>query len=475
MVTVIRIKRLTLAALLATILAVSASAVTVTSVTELTNELAKATTGTEIVIDSSGSPYDLSMVDCMSRVGHLYAGVKVTLRGSTGNPADVVLVGSTNRILYCQVSGNMIRDLTFKNGDCTANVSTSSNEPYESKFGGAICLRPKRDLSTISNCVFIGNHAINGGAVSSYFVSSDTETRYAGNIHECVFSNNTASTSGGAAFQAHFLRRCSFENNLAESYGGAVSRSLLTNCWFRSNSCSDNVDGGSELNTSTAVNCLFDRVGMSGKSVFQNSGLNGCRIVATNGYMFGGATGVTNCLIAGGSKFYLLYNPREGASLVNCTIVSNQYASLKAGKTCQMVTDVVNCFFYGNRFDDKKRYDVGTSADEVVREFKSCIFSHLDDYTPPGSGNLNYYNDATFNPGFVGAAKDPEHPYAIRRKSPAFHENSAAIGITGDATIWSATDTDIRGEGFLRLRDGKVDIGCYQCWLNPLGIIFSVR
>jgi hypothetical protein len=38
---------------------------------------------------------------------------------------------------------------------------------------------------------------------------------------------------------------------------------------------------------------------------------------------------------------------------------------------------------------------------------------------------------------------------------------------------------DIRGEAdegkYLRVRDGKVDIGCYQCWLNPVGMTVVVR
>lgn len=462
------------AALAAIILAASASAVTVSSVQELQAELAAASSGDEIIISAGETPpkvYDLSTADCMSRVGHLYAGVKVTLRGSSGNPADVVLVGSTNRILYCQAKNNTIRDLTFKNGDCTANANESRTDPYDSRKGGAICLRQKNDATIISNCVFIGNQALHGGAVSSYFSTPET----AGEIYDCTFSNNSTTDAGygGAVNIARFCEKCIFENNIAKN-GGAAANTILTNCWHSGNHAI-NTAGGSELFMSTAVNCVFDRVGISGKSIFQSCGLNGCRMVATNGYLFAAATSVTNCLIAGGSGFYLLLNPKEGASLVNCTIVGNQYASLTTGSSSDKVTDVINCFFYGNRFSNTKLYDIGSSADAGVRRFTNCIFSHLDDYTPPGSGNLNYYNDATFNPGFVGAAKDPEHPYAIRRKSPAFHENSAATGITGDATIWSAADTDIRGEGFPRLRDGKVDIGCYQCWLNPLGIIFSVR
>ena len=38
---------------------------------------------------------------------------------------------------------------------------------------------------------------------------------------------------------------------------------------------------------------------------------------------------------------------------------------------------------------------------------------------------------------------------------------------------WMADATDFAGNP--RLRDGKVDIGCYQCWLDPVGIVFSLR
>ena len=42
----------------------------------------------------------------------------------------------------------------------------------------------------------------------------------------------------------------------------------------------------------------------------------------------------------------------------------------------------------------------------------------------------------------------------------------------GDASIWTDEDIDLAGK--LRLRDGKADIGCYQCWLNPAGFLLIV-
>ena len=40
----------------------------------------------------------------------------------------------------------------------------------------------------------------------------------------------------------------------------------------------------------------------------------------------------------------------------------------------------------------------------------------------------------------------------------------------------TADATDIRADSaYPRLRDGNVDIGCYQCWLDPVGLVFSVK
>ena len=41
---------------------------------------------------------------------------------------------------------------------------------------------------------------------------------------------------------------------------------------------------------------------------------------------------------------------------------------------------------------------------------------------------------------------------------------------------WMTNALDIRKDpAFPRLRDGKVDLGCYQCWLDPVGLWFSIR
>jgi len=180
---------------------------------------------------------------------------------------------------------------------------------------------------------------------------------------------------------------------------------------------------------------------------------------------------MTNCLMAGSttgpSKSAIFYDLKGSASsMVNCTIVSNSYKFAASCTTANML-DIKNCFFYGNKIEGAT-IDIDSSTSTFVASIKNCILSAADNSYIPDyatSDTLNIYGTA-FKPGFVGA-DDPENPFSLTRRSPAV----VKAGLVED---WMAAATDIRGEGFPRLRDGKVDIGCYQCWniLRGLTIIF---
>ena len=58
-----------------------------------------------------------------------------------------------------------------------------------------------------------------------------------------------------------------------------------------------------------------------------------------------------------------------------------------------------------------------------------------------------------------------EHPYAPKYSSP--------LRAHGKPLDWMDDATDLAGNP--RLRDGNVDIGCYQCWLDPVGEILLLR
>ena len=579
--------------------ALSAHAVTVNSVSALQNEIANATNGKEIII--AAGTYNLADGTAMHAVGHLYSEVKITLRGATGDPKDVVLVGSGNRILYLKTGGNTIRDITFKNGDCSGNTA-SNVSPEENLQGGAICLRGNTDATVVSNCIFDGNTAKQGGAVANYYTYNSSTLRYAGNFIDCIFTNNTATSAGGAGYNLGSCTRCTFAKNVA-SYGSAVRQVLLlddcdfndngngikdygaiyndgavastnqviVNCRFRRNVCktyggalyggnnksrdvlvegclfeSNSVtatssikgeggaiygmtnvhgcvfvgnsaykggamanstcydsllsgnaatqtggaasgsvlfgctntlnsatpaSGASELDNSVAEGCVFDGVGFSSKAVFYQSALTRCRVKSeTDCYMFHQKCGVTNSLFAGGSNFYLLYNTVAGMSFVNCTIADNTYKGLKVGGSCSAETEFVNCLFWNNQYSGKTaQYDVGSDATAAIKEFRNCIFRVQNNSSAyaPGSGNTYNTGDGTVDPKFVGLARDAVNPYAILGRS-------SAIDI-GEVSSWMADATDIRGEGYPRLRDGKVDIGCYQCWAKPRGTYLTFQ
>ncbi len=589
-----------LSALFAVGAACAVHAVTVNSVAGLQAEIASATNDKEIII--AAGTYNLADETAMSSVGHLYSTARITLRGATGDPKDVVLVGSGNRILYLKAAGNTISDITFKNGNCSGNT-TSSTAPEDNQQGGAICLRADTDSTLVSNCIFDGNTAKQGGAVANYYSYNASTLRYAGNFVDCVFTNNTTTSGGGGAgYNLGLCRRCTFSKNVA-SYGSAVRQVLLlddcdfndngnsikdygtiyndgavastnqaiVNCRFRRNTCktyggalyggnnkgrdtlvdgclfeSNSVTatsttkgeggaiygmtnvhgcvfignsaykggamssstcydcllsgnmaaqtggaafgsvlfgctntvnsatpatGASELDNSSAEGCVFDGVGFSGKATFYQSSLTRCRVRSeTDCYLFYKQCGVTNCLFAGGSNFYLLYNTAAGMSFVNCTFADNTYKGLKVGGSCSPETEIVNCLFWNNQYSGKAdQYDVGSDATAVIGEFRNCIFrvqNNSSSYAP-GSNNVYNYGDGAVDPKFMGVERDALNPYAILR-------TSSAIG-AGEVSSWMADATDIRGEGYPRLRDGRVDIGCYQCWLVPTGTYLLFR
>ena len=333
--------RKTLTALLTAAVAIASEAVTVNSVADLQREIANATTGTEILI--AAGTYNLADKPAMNAVGHLYLTQKVTLRGATGNPKDVVLVGSGNRILYMLngTSGSTISGITFKNGDCTANAKSSS-PPEDNNRGGAICLRSDRDVSTISNCIFEGNTAKEGGAVANYYGAGAT-LRYGGNFIDCLFTNNTATSSGGGAcYNVGSCVRCTFTKNVA-SYGIAIRQAhLLDDCDFN-----DNGNGIKDFGT-----VYNDATHSSTNQTIVN-----CRFRRNVSKTFGGA----------------LYSSGNGNSTLvkNCLFESNSVtatSSIKGeGGAVYGMTNVVGCVFEGN-----SAYNGGAVSNG---KFFGCVFS----------------------------------------------------------------------------------------------------
>jgi hypothetical protein len=69
------------------------------------------------------------------------------------------------------------------------------------------------------------------------------------------------------------------------------------------------------------------------------------------------------------------------------------------------------------------------------------------------------------DPKFVNPTFGSDADWSLSLKSPLIGK--------GDPLDFSASDLDLAGKA--RLKDGKIDIGCYQCWLNPPGMVIFVR
>jgi len=317
----------------------------VSTVPELIDAVANAATGDEIVL--AKGTYDLSTVPCMSRVGHLYSDKKISFRGATGDPDDVVVLGSTNRILYASsTEAFTIRDLTFKNGNCTGNTKTSVS-PEDECDGGAICFRGMNTAAVVSNCVFVGNSAAGtGGAVGTYF--SINRNSHAGHFFDCVFSNNTSAAYGGAIRCPIELVKCVFKNNMAgSSYGGAVYQArLVASCTFEGNSCNtlggaitwSRIDNGT-YNDFIVSNCTFrlnyaerwgGAIGLpdddSTKAgflvitncTFEGNYCTGANVAYGGGAIYGITNGIVGCTFITNAAYY-------GSNIRKCADLNSTY------------------------------------------------------------------------------------------------------------------------------------------------------
>ena len=253
--------------------------VIVSSVPELIEAIEDAAPDDIIIISTNGSPYRLQ--DSMHRTGHLFLDTRVQIKGQSGDPDDVILEGTTNRIMFINKRGVTISGITFLKGNCRTLVKTNYAVPGEYCRGGAISLGQSSNECVIANCVFKECEAEYGGAVSRSSGSmSDTTT----SIRNSRFENNRGTSLvsgiGGGVFAIGTVTDCSFVG-CKNKYGGAVG----------------NVD--------KVINCEFQQCESyesGGGGVAYKSNLKSCEIQYNwNGGQWGGSSAENNsCPICGG-------------------------------------------------------------------------------------------------------------------------------------------------------------------------------
>ena len=304
----------------------------------------------------------------------------------------------------------------------------------------------------LSNCVIAGNAIINCG----------TATRqgggcYSSTLTNCVVVDNFAYGGLGVGIQSGSAYGCVISNNASSSADGTQIRDAnpLVNCDLCASLTSPRAMYGCRITGFTnGVNIA------AGRNVYTNGWFHGSKYLCDGwGYM-------TNCLFAGNVSNESMFRSTSttGLWLSNCTIADNKALRIFHNATMEKgyLANAVNCIFVGNTWNGSARnmwYDNG----QTNITLRNCLIGSGRQSKPVLSEENTITNN---NPKFV---KDGSRDaYALKRSSPAVGK-----GLVQD---WMADALDIRQDAaFPRLRDGKVDIGCYQCWLNPIGLYFSIR
>jgi len=326
---------------------------------------------------------------------------------------------------------------------------------------------------TVSNCLFEGNIGGNagvsrpGGAIwnATNFLPVGKSVWDNCLVVNCTFRTNTAGCAAGV-FGVHAVN-CVFDKNLrtgasgtsVDAYGGDAQSSYLERC---------------DLNGGEIMDCVLDRctihdVTNSVKCAFHEY------IRMTNSI-------VANCHLFDDDRAMYKSQRSLDAEFVNCTFVTNDMSTYSLWAQISDTNSVrfVNSVFHGNRRKDLVSDIV--AYDRSAKDLWSKFEFENTYYGTFAAGTLTAAQFATktngvnrlmecVDPRFAGrnasiAAKFPSEPYwALSYSSPLLGK--------GSVLDWPEDATDLAGRA--RTRDGKVDIGCYECWLNPPGMFLILK
>ena len=411
----------------------------------------------------------------------------VTVQSINGPSASVIAGSGTYPSLGIRcaylTNGAILNGFTLTSGNAFTGIGTN--------YGGGVWC--ESISATISNCVFIQNRALNGGAV------------YQGTLNNCTITSNTAVSIGGGTYDA-VLNDCIISGNQAPAlsepsvfgqsatynYGGGTYNSVLNNCVV-SNNFAGNGGGtffgvvsntiissntayfGGGAYSNTLINCtLIENQATNPPNMYSSGGggaycssLTHCTVISNSapqdggGGIFGGT--LNNCLLVGNSAgdggAVLSDQTVPPAILNNCTIYGNSALYIGGG----LVSDndapgqselnftnlfVTNCIIFGNSVAPGG-FPPGNS--NYTNYTPAIIFDHCcTTPLPAGFGNI------TNDPAFVDAANGDFH----------LQSNSPCINAGNNAAVIGSTDFD----GNPRIAGGTVDIGAYE-YQTPTSII----
>ena len=307
----------------------------------------------------------------------------------------------------------------------------------------------------------------------------------------CVFRLNVATDTsgmtnayGGGVMKCPDVRNCYFESNYAGK-GGAGCLSDLYDCVITN--CSSGMDwadgadavgmnGNKSLAPNRIVRCkIYDchgvgagrgkaraiggmlaedceiwggniRTGSATRCVFHGR-LDGVEIpvIAVDGAV------MTNCLV---TDVAVSIGFNNTAKLVNCTVVNVSASNALVGSGFTAVNTL-----FANNDQNGTPADISLRSDISTFNLTNCLYRTANAAALTGvRGTGNIQIPAGRSYGFVGGTG--AHPYSIVNSSPAREQ--------GLAIDWPEGTLDLAGNARV---NGAVDIGCYECYLPPVGTV----
>lgn len=360
----------------------------------------------------------------------------------------------------------------------------------------------------VTNCIIVCNKATTGGGGGLYLASGKSTSDCP--VRKSVIAGNYAGGDGGGAYHRD-LYDCEVHDNYSLAHGGGLYTGVARHCIISNNITGVSSAGDSYLESHGWLSDNTFRTGLeycdiSGSSPKSGYGL-GCivhdvmkqftlignphagAVTKSCSYAWAGSGALTNCLVVnngpGVAKTTSLTLFNGGIkSIVNCTIVNNWVTKTfhYADNTSNPVV-MENCILYSNKFvhygnivdlsDESwaKTCKAGgvifknTSYGTVNAPFADATGGMSSEGVAPGYNAYRYgYDGIGANPLFDSASA---YPYALAKRSTLRKK-----GVLED---WMANANDIRGAGYPRVFEEKVDLGCYQSQFVTLGMTLLLR
>ena len=391
-----------------------------------------------------------------------FLGKAITVRGSTGNPTDVVVdceaSGSRRRRGFNFINGedenSVLENITIKHG-----YGLVENEiEYYYLGGGILC---KNSSPTIRNCVITNNYAGNvgyGGGIFNYYSNPV--------IENCVIKSNSSTDGGGVCnhYSRPNIRNCEISYNNVTRFGGGIcnkfSGPMINNCMIKSNSTDhngggmyNNVNGGLPGEVEVINNCTFvtNSAGYYGGAIHVAYGspvIKNCIISSNTAQREGAGISVfaatpiiQDCVIRhntaterGGG----IFNSSGSAhsTIQNCTIIHN-HAGESQGKDVYNdlgSTDITNSIVWGNSQNSLYR-NISVSYSNVEGGYSGVGNIDVDPLFETDGYHLTYASccidagdpNIIIDPNAVDIDNDPRVVFSVDMGADEFISDNACM------------------------------------------------